>query len=394
MASLYTSTNNARKILLIIGAIALLIIGFDTFIKFRETTLRPVTETRRFYLNPDLALGSVPVPEIPKLNIDINGIPITQESVHGVFPDVSYVYKVEQPREKSNTFENATKTAAALGFTAQGLRDLGNNNFRWAISDGSKTLDYNKISQVFKLDTVYENNTDAKKTKTISSNIQTYVNRGPGIIGVLGFRDALGFTTPIVDARYLVRTERGDAIETQKASEANYVAMNIFRKIAQADLKEAKDQPDLLANEIKPQPTTGKVYTDDPRYGELSLVVSNSAGNLATDVFEMDFINYEYSTTGVYFIITPDEAVSLLQRGSGTLVALTAEGDNYFSPYTTTKVKTFKIDARRTELAFYEPKKWSGLVYPIYVLSGTAELENGKLARFIFYIDAIKRQGL
>jgi hypothetical protein len=391
MASLYTTANNARKIIVIIVAIVVVILIADTFLKWREATAPATSNERRFYLDPDLALGTIPVPEIPKLDVDISGVPIVQESIHSLFPDASYVYKIEQPREKINTLENASKTASTLGFLATGLTNLGNNSFRWAIPDSSKTLNFNKVSQVWEMNTVYENNIDAKRAKTLSNNLQTYNSRATGLVTTLGFRDALGLQDPEVDSRYLVRTERGEALETQKFNEANYIAINLFRKIAQSDLKPQGEQPELLLNEIRPVARTGKVYSDDPRFGQLSFVASNNIANLTQDIFEMDFINYEYSTKGNYLIITPEEAVSRIQKGQGSLVALTAEGENYFSPFTKTKVTRFKVDARKTELAFYEPKKWSGFAYPIYVLNGTADLENGKLARFTFYVDAIKR---
>lgn len=391
MASLYVTSNNARKVaVIILGVFAVIILG-DTFIKFSNSINQAAPATRRFYLDPDRALGDVGVPNIPGIELDNKNPTIVQESVSSAFPDVSYVYAIDQPSEKSNTFQNATKTAAALGFSAQGFKDLGNNDFRWSTADLSKNLNFNKLSQIWSFNTIYENNVDAKKKKTMLTTIDAYAAKVPTILNSLLFSSGLGLSSPKIDARYIVRTDQGDITETQDSKVSNYVKLNVYRKLPQADLKQSQDQPKLLTGETKPQATTGAVYTTDPRVGEFSATVSNDLSNLGRDMFEMKFVNYTYGNKGIYFIVTPEEAFSRIQKGQGSLVALSPEGADYFDPFLKLDVTKFTVDARKTELGFYEPDEWTGFVYPIYILTGNATLGDGRLAKFTFYVDAIKR---
>ncbi|MEP7103424.1 MAG: hypothetical protein ABI721_01795 [Candidatus Dojkabacteria bacterium] len=391
MASLYVTSNNARKVVVVIIAVIVIILLGDTILRVSDAVRQQTTTDRRFYVDPDRALGTIEAPKITGIQLDNTNVPIVQESVHPKFPDVSYVYKIEQPREKLNTFENATKTATALGFSAQGFKDQGNNDFIWSTTDLTRNVEFNKVNQVWSLDTVYENNTNAKKQKSMLQDINGYIGRVPSVLNSLLFSTAVGFQSPKIDARYLVRSGQGDITETQDYKQANYVELNVFRKIAQSDLKPSADQPKLLTGEIKPQATVGVVYKTDPRTGEFSSIVSNDASNLSRDMFQMDFVNFEYGSKGSYFIVTPEEAFSRIQKGQGSLVALSAEGTDYFEPYVKLKVNRFIVDARKTELGFYEPETWTGFVYPIYILTGRAELEDGRLAKFTFYVDAVKR---
>jgi hypothetical protein len=390
MASLYVASNNARKIGVVILVVVTIFLLADTFIRFSDVSKQTNT-TRRFYLDPDLALGSFTAHEIPGINFD-RSVPIVQESIHPVFPDVSYVYKIEQPREKLGTFENASKTATTLGFTAKGAKDLGSNNFQWISDDNTKVLNFNRVNQTWSLTTQYENNVDAIKAKKIGSNIASYNARAKNIVTALGFSTGIGMDNAFIDSRYVIRGNQGDIFETQKSTDANYVIMDVFRQLPQSALKLPSDQPSLLPSETKPQETIGIVYTSDPRKGEVHLVVSNDVTSFAKDIFEMKFTNFEYSTKGNYYVTTPEEAFTRLQRGQGSLVAIQPEGEDYFTPYIEESVSRIIIDARRTEMGFYEPETWTGLTYPIYILKGRAELTDGKLAKVTFFVDAIKRQ--
>jgi len=391
MASLYVTSNNARKVVVVILGVFIAIILIDTFIRVGGTLNPGPSATRRFYLDPDRKLGDITAPNIPAIDIDTSNATYAQESAEPVFPDVSYVYAIEQPREKLNTLENANKTASSLGFTATGFKSLGNNDYSWTIADQTKTLKFNKLTQIWSFSTIYENNTDAKKKKTMLQDINSYSSKATTLLNSLLFSSGLGLTSPQTDARYIIRTEQGDISETTDYKLANYVKLNVYRKLAQADLKETKDQPKLLTGEVKPQDVVGVVYKTDPRVGEFSATVSNDLTNLGRDIFEMKFVNYEYGAKGNYYIVTAEEAFSRIQKGQGSLVALSAEGSDYFANYTKILVNRFIIDARKTTLGFYEPDEWTGYTYPIYIFTGRAELSDGRLAKFTYYVDAIKR---
>lgn len=391
MASLFVTTNNARKVLLVILGIAAAIVLLDTFGKVKDIIGTGGTPERRFYLDPNNALGSVAAPNIPGLKIDISNASIVQTSALSGFPDVAYVYQIEKPREKLNTASGADGVATKLGFTAVGFKDMGNNDYQWTGSDGSKILKFNKVSQIWSLTTNYSTNVEAKKKKTLGADIQAYSNRITSVLNTLTFSSSLGMDAPKVDARYIVRSDQGDIKQTTDSKAANYIKINAYRKLFLADLKDSKDQPKLNAGEVKPQTFSGYVYKTDPRVGEFSAVVSNDLTSLPRDIFEFNFTNYEYGNKGIYSIVKLEEAFSRVQRGQGSLVALTPENTDYFASYDNISVSRFIVDFSRSELGYYQPDEWTGFVYPIYILTGRAELTDGRQANFTFYVDAIKR---
>jgi len=230
MASLYVTSNNARKVVVVILGVFIAIILIDTFIRVGGTLNPGPSATRRFYLDPDRKLGDITAPNIPAIDIDTSNATYAQESAEPVFPDVSYVYAIEQPREKLNTLENANKTASSLGFTATGFKSLGNNDYRWTIADQTKTLKFNKLTQIWSFSTIYENNTDAKKKKTMLQDINSYSSKATTLLNSLLFSSGLGLTSPQTDARYIIRTEQGDISETTDYKLANYVKLNVYRK--------------------------------------------------------------------------------------------------------------------------------------------------------------------
>lgn len=390
MASLYQTAQNARRILLGVLVVVVLILLYDTFSRVQEGI--NTGNERRFYMNADLKFGNLPQVDIPSISLAEGSNPIfARLSVFPPFPDVAYVYRIEEPKEKLLTFENAIETAEVLGFSRASLREEG-REMVWKAAEDTKTLRFNKDTQVWQLTTSYLDNLEARRRKTILNQTQTYANNATTLLNRLGFNNIFGFRDGQAVVRLALIGVDGSFIETQNASEAQYVSVNLFRKLPLADLKPDNEQPELERGEVKPQARTGLVYTSDPRTGIFRIVASNDLTNYSRDIFELNYIDLNYTgETGKYFIITPDEAWTKAQNGHGSLVSIEPQNVDYFSEYPTVNVRRFEMDARRTTLAYYEPREWNGYVTPIYIFEGTATLDDGRLANFRFFVDALQR---
>lgn len=392
MASLYASSNTARKVLIGFLVFAVVILFFDNFGAIRTgITGGSTNESRRFYMVANRIFGNLPEFEIPSISI---GASITPEYVitstfSTAFPDVSYVYQVLKPRENFQFLATFEETAAALGFEDDAAV-FGPNDYRWQSTDRTRTLRYNSISQVWSLETDLPSNPDAKVAKISSDNIQDYEGKLLNLLRRLNF-DSTGFQSPQYDIKFLDLNPEGEFITTSTLLDAEYAEGSVYRVLDQATLKPLADRPVLRTGQVAPQELKGKVYTSDSTKGSLKVLFSYTLNRPLTDVYEMSFTNFEYTLSGAYQIITPDEGFSRIQSGEGALVSLTLPTDDFFGTIQERGVRRFQIDARRTELAFYEPQEWIGYTFPIYVYYGTAELSDGSLANAVFFMDAVKR---
>jgi hypothetical protein len=391
--NLYKTAGNARKILITLIILALLITGYDTVSGlFDNEDPLQTNEASRFYMTADRSLGDVPKPEIPGLEFNREGVSFLNVSVHDVFPDVSYVYKLEEPAPKLNALDNARPTIFNLGFESDEETQVDTNLYEWANEDNTKKITYNTLLRKWALSTDFSENEQAQLRKNLFDNLEEYSSKISNAMARLDFVE-YGFEDGIIESTYASIGTNELFIEESTSNNSEYVFAEVFRQIAQADLKPSSEQPELTEGQVKSLPTVGKVYSDDPRFGQIHMIISNQLSDLTKDIFELKYTNYEYNEAlrGSYLIITPNEAWNNISNGDGSLVYLRPQGVNYF--YTDldfNNITEVTADFRNTELAFWEPTEYDGYVYPIYVFKGTAQVD-GRIAEFTIFVDAIKR---
>ncbi len=389
MATLYASTNTARKFLIAFLVFSVAILIFDNLGSLPGSS-SVSTEAARFYMKVNRTFGNLPTFEIDSIALDPNSNPqyVVQSAFSTAFPDVSYVYQILQPRENFQFLSSFEDTANTLGFPDSPT--VSGNDYTWVSADGTKTLRYNGVSQVWKLETDLVANADARVARLSLDNVSSYQSRIQSLLKNSNF-DSKGFDQAVFDTKFLDLNSEGDLIVTDDALEAEFAFGTAYRTLPLADLKIAAERPELKKGQVLPTAFTGKTYTADPRKGSFNILFSYNLGTMTKDLYSLDFINFEYTQSGVYQIITPTEGFSEIQNGRGALVSLTQPDKDFFGDQSGVSVTRFDIDARRTEIAFYEPQEWIGYTFPIYVYYGTAQLTNGGLANAIFFIDAVKR---
>lgn len=390
--SLNDSATTARKVVLGFLVFCIVVMMWS-FISGFISTPAPVVRDNvvRFYMEVDRALGDIAPPEIPSIsyNTDSN---YSFRGFFNAFPDVAYVYSVNEPAPGFFRLERGQEVASLLGFDPALYQTTDNTNYTWKSADNSKELKFDSINKFWELSTVYSLNQAAIARKTLLTT-EAYSAQVSSALSRLGFTDPFLRAGETI-SRY-VRLGIDDIfLDVATQEEAEYAFVDAFKKIRLADLKPNNLLPAVEDRSIIPNPFDGKVYSSDPRYGQASFIVSNNLGNYGNDIFSLRYNEFEYNENnkGSYLILTPQEAWNNIQLGRGSLVSIRAQGQNYYGAKPNEiSVRSFDIDAEQTELAYYEPSEWEGVIYPIYVFKGTAQLEDGRQASFIFYIDAIKR---
>lgn len=387
--SLYRTSSRIRLVLLVGGVIGLVFFAFETFVSLgNEDILAP--NENRLYLDPENEFGLIErysLAENSTIEYD-TGATFQVESVFDTFPDVGYVYQVDEPREIFGVLDNALSTVSELGFESANYTSIGEKVEQWEKANGTQVITFDRILQRWNMTTEFFQNEFAIADKNISDELSDYLRSVPQLTNQLGFAD-FGVSPAVYDIRYVTLAVDGTPRETREPREAEYLIADVYRNIPLIDPKPGATLP----SGADVDPVLVQVYTSDPRKGSIRYLISNRLQRYEEDVFEISYTSFNYGNKSPYLIVTPEEAWDLVQQGQGDLVLLQPQGSNYYGDYSTVNVTRFRADATRTELAFYEPEEWSGFVTPIFVFRGTAELDDGRLANFVFYVDAIKRFG-
>lgn len=389
MATLYQSAETTRKVIIGFLLLAVVILVFD-IIGRNPTTPTIDTNALRFYMTPDNKFKTLDPITIPSLDSDRTTSSYAIEGVVGVYPDVAYVYKIDEPREKLLVFENAQEDVDTLGFDPDTFNE-NENIYTWENDDKSKTLTFDKIKQSWGLTTLYEDNVNAIKNKTITRDEDYYSGRMENLLRSLGF-DENGLDDATIDVRFAKLT---NGIFEEKTSnlESDYVIIDSYRNLSFADLKPSGELPEVSNKALIPKAVSAQVFNSDPRVGQVRAIVSENFTNYLNELYELNYINWQFSSeVGKYLIISPSEAWTKISQGNGSLVSLLPQNFNYFSEYPTNlKVTRFVADMTKTVVGYWENSEWDGYLHPIYVFYGRANLSDGRLANFTFFIDAIKR---
>lgn len=418
MATLYESAGTARKAVLGFVIFAVLVIAWEGISSLFTKQPGGTSPQFSYYIPADLALKNVPPVSIDPIKISTDVTPtysidrISNQLV-SKFPDTAYVYKIEEPREKLTTVEDAVKTAKTLGFDSECISEdqyfgtdpksnrctYKDEQYTWVASEGTKTLTFNKTTQVWDLTTDYFNNINVKTLGNLNSNLNDYINIGASIVSRLGFSNGFGLESPYVEYIPADLNNAGAFFKPERDTQARFVFVQVFRNLllaqpkSKTDLEKITTDKEVLNN--IPAPLNGNVYSSDPREGQVRMIVGNNGSQIPRDVFSMKFTDYEYATRGVtkgvYPIINLTEAWTKASSGKGFLVYLLPENGNPLETYSNLQVRSFIADATKTTLGYYERDTWNGFVSPIFIFKGRAVLEDGRQASFTIFVDALKR---
>lgn len=388
--SLFDTSAKLRRGVVIVLVIVGLVILVDTVIKFFNSPNNPFLTSSTPYLEPNNAFGTIPVPAIPGKGITDDSLPtFAFDGVFGKFPDAAFVYRMEEPREKLDTIESAGRTARNIGFTGD-FAEVGDGVLEWQNEAQSRRLSFDRNLGVWRMRTQYFLDAEAARPKRIQENISEYEGKGKSVASSLGFTSQ-SLSQGKAVAKLAKLGINGLFTSPLNSSSADYVTVDIYRQFDMAKLKSNLSQ----AQKADLQDLRGIVYKDDPRIGSFHAVLTGQVNDITKDVYEFDFVNYEYiNNPAIYPIISPQEAWDRVRSNKGALVLLQSANADYFGQSEVLNVSRFVAAAATTELGYWEPpiENQNRFTYPIYIFRGRVEFsDNRPVGSFVFYVDALRR---
>ena len=326
MASLHKSTIWARKLVLVILLFFILVLLFNLFLNLRTQQNPIVVEsTQSYFLDQNNLFGSINTPNFSKITYNTDAKFELDRRHSQNFPNTAYVYKVLKPRSRVLDLSDLEKVVTSLGGFISNYNKDG-SIVTWNNQSLTRSFIADLESRTWEYKTKYLEDEVAKSRK----NLLTAKERGDKaleseyeklsrqILGRIGVSSRFGFSEAAVHAEIIERGLDGFFVDVDNPDNAEYVHLSFSRNIPLINLKKRPDWP----GKTPPQePKLSRVYSDDPRYGQLEIIVSNQLKDYSKDVFEFNFIDFEYNSSldqrGVYLIINPDEAWSKIQKGEG-----------------------------------------------------------------------------
>ena len=305
----------------------------------------------------------------------------------GVFPDTALIYRIEKPRERLNSTARAESAAERLGFLASSLSE-DNRILTWTNSRQTRSFKHDLTNRVWSLSTLgYFQDANALRPKSISSSIN-YGLQALSMFSSLGLSNDTFANANTTYENVVRSTDRFIPPRFNQTAEYSYAT--IYRRLLMSELHPGLD-PTLYGLNANQTEFLAYVYSNNPYEGSVTIVISDEAADPTKDIYELNFVDYEYTQdTSYYLLKSPEVAWQDVQTGNAALVSIIPRSSNRYEDIPTQTVTRFTADASLTELAYYEGDSWLEYTFPIFIIRGVAELSSGDTADVVFYVDALR----
>ncbi len=394
--ALSRATDNARKaiIIFIIFAIFTFIAQFIGDLIKPGTVTGPVTGTSSGYKNADNLLGDIPAPKVNSITLAEGtkaSFALANSGVLPVMPPTVNVYEIQEPRVSFGDEEIAAKAAARFGLTDADKRaNLSANKLLWQNSSFSRTFTYTEIEHIYDFKASYTTDSSAQNRESLLTAAE-YSQQAPNIISkVVGANTAFTGGKSRID---FINVSGQNTFTSADADKARYARIAVYKSIESTSIRQGY-QPG--ANEKNPAVVVNSEvhkynYLDAP----IVAVVQGKLEKSETDFLSFDYREYFYGKSGVYPLISSEQAWNNIQANKGYLYWLKKQTDNTFSAQEKLNVLTFDVDTTKVRVIYMEPdawvenEPWTHYVQPFYIFEGTAILQGGIRADFAFLTEAI-----
>jgi len=388
-SSLITTTSVVKRYLIYFGIFAVVVIVLQVCINFIGglATSRTTTPNNYAYTDPDYSFGTLTLPAIS--GISISATPKATYSADNILPQYPYatvnVYKVNEPREIFGSEDIGNDLATRFGFKTNFTRD--GNKLVW--NENNRKLIYDKVNETISFsnpgivpDVVDKFNADPAY----------YQQQAAALIANLNLaRSNLDLKN--IEIEYLERANNSFII-AKSPNTAQYLKIKVHRTFDAVSAKADAQGNPLVTGATNIAATS---YVNDILSSALTIIaVNNQAQSLSPDVLEsVNFTDWEFNPVpGVYNLLTADQAWANIKNNQGSLKQLIEFG---YNPYLVgqlngQQVISFTANYQKVTLAYLEPDKWTGYIYPIYIFYGHARLANSPSvdnADFIYYTYAL-----
>lgn len=391
MSKLSDTTASVRKYLIYFGIFVVVVILLQTIYRFITKQAEPINPLATPYAFVDEAFGPIEYPQISSLEIAQGSNPTF--SINGQFnasPTSVNIYKTNRPRETLASVRTGEQLATNLGITRDYTTD--GETLNWSTND-KRSLKYDKLTK--KVDYVNQgiNLATIRAQRPSIFDTENFSNESARLLGEVSLQN---FFSDYESTQTFLTADGDNYQNTTSANNADYIKEDYFPQLEAVSLKSAQTiENDKTLADTTATPILGKMYTQDPKTGISSLILTNSETldtsdqAAKTQIREFHEIGYDLSEEkGIYSLKTSEQAWEDVKDGKGFLKYLALQ-DGSNSNASQIQVTRFVVDPTTSEIGFLLPDNWTEYIYPIYVFKGQAETSSGAKADFIFYAKAI-----
>lgn len=404
MATLSDSTQLTRKFakwgaILIVGAFVLTFAASFITEQIRLLGVKVQVATNGFGDLPEIKLTSgLSIDPSVKPIYDLqttNGRLYITDSKNLKFdtpPTIGYVYKYYQTTPSLYLNDEIKALGKKIGYTST-PQDLG-TVMRFQSDDSFQLLEINKLTRDIQIFTDITKDSTFDTVKPFTAGFDQYQS---SLFNDLKQKGILN--SNYNDSRYVSEfgsefitwnADKQTYVRADSASRAELIRINLskFVPLQYVEIPSTITGKDAIAKYLAANQASSLVRTDDPRKTSVHAIM----GTTAKQIYFLDVNGTQYDTDKpeTYNLISIQEAYQKIQNGEGVLADLRRSSRNDDYTYTPETVTAFHIN--KISIDYYEPTFRTQLyLQPIYVFSGYADLQDGTLAEFTYYLPAIAK---
>jgi hypothetical protein len=300
-----------------------------------------------------------------------------------IFYTSLYVYKLEKIYEKLDDVDRATATAEIIGFNPSTVINTA-LNVSWQIAKNNKIFTFDKANHKWEL----TNDMNKVLLTKLPQTQETFPVIAQNVMKSIKLSNT-NYSYPTIKYDLVIRKFDKTLQNTTDITTANLLRITLLKNI------------ELIKCKLKnggEKTYTADIYSPEYLDQSYTALTSGDGQDMKTKLISFKIREFEISKTtiGIYPAKTMDEAFTDLQANKGFLYWIIAKNGNMYASYKEHNVKSFLIEANKTEIVYVEPQEYlddniaTHFLLPYYKFVGVATIENNESADFIFLVPAIK----
>lgn len=415
----------SKRFGVIVGVVVVIIFGVLMLLFSKPKNVAPpeyltancaCTANKEDFLSEELNIGSLELGADSELVFQVE----TASGQIDALPNIINVYEFDNKGQSLSSQLQAAEIANNLGFNPEGVIRKNEQTYVWLDTSRHRTLevDARTLNFILTTDTDYIRDISSKASVPSDSeaiSLATNVLRQANLLDS-NYTDSTSYK----EVYKIDINPDGSYSEAASTNDADLIRVDFYRRKPMINIRENIENSEEMVSTLEKSILSTEddifkkseeevtyegeriniynfstlVLHESPVKTNISVYVGAKDENAQEmqNIYRIEYTNWpikEYPC-GTYELISPSEAIQKIQEGEGSLVSLipleNGEGDKV-SPYQTRTVTNFFI--HNIYITYYEPEEEANFLQPIYVVVGSAYLENEEKAGFTFYVPAV-----
>lgn len=368
------------------------------------------------YITPDYMCGPLPKIDIPSITMtSTQQIRIETESgAIPALPKVVNVYLYNHPGQSLLAEREMQSIAGRLGFDSKSYTKISGTEYKWKDVTSHKTLIIESSNQNIRMTTDFSSPAVDTRSGTLPSPeaAETIARNYLREMSLL----TKDYDSGTRKTHLIQLTSNGEMRQAPSLSEADMIRVDFFRKKSlitiDPTLVGTEELGSRLSDELAEQKAVRvetrdsksatvktydtRIFNESPIFGNIRVYLGGNTSNIRNDyeVFGLEVFNWVIGAyaCGTYALISPQEAVRIVQDGEASLVYLMEKGGDAIIPYEAKNVIDMTI--LDVTLAYWEPESRQEFLQPIFVILGEAHFGGGVYGDFYYFVPAIDYESI